>query len=47
MTNRIAIYLGAAIVIFLGVDFMLFDWHYTIFWARKFVELTEYIAFWR
>ncbi|MDP7149810.1 MAG: hypothetical protein QGI08_08670 [Paracoccaceae bacterium] len=47
MTNTLSLYLGAAILIALGVDFLLFDWFYSIFWAKKFFEFTEYIAFWR
>ena len=47
MTNTLAIYFGAAIVIALGVDMLYFDWHYIVFWIKKLVELIDYIAIWR
>ena len=47
MTNALALYFGAAIAIALGADMVLFDWHYTIFWLKKLVELIDYIAIWR
>lgn len=47
MTNTLSLYLAGLILIALGVDFLLFDWHYSLFWAKKFLEFTEYIAFWR
>ena len=47
MTNSLAVYLGILIIAALGVDYALFDWGYYIFWIKKLMELTEYIAFWR
>ncbi len=47
MTNQIAIFLGALILIGLGVDYYYFDWSNTIFLARKLVDFIEWLAFWR
>lgn len=47
MTNQLAIILGAVIVIALGIDFVLFGAEGSLFLAKKLMELTEYIAFWR
>lgn len=47
MTNSLALYFGAILVIAVGVDMLYFDWYYTIFWTKKLVELIEYIAIWR
>lgn len=47
MTNTLALLLGAAILIALGVDYAVFDWGYSVFWAKKLFEFIEYIAFWR
>ncbi len=47
MTNQVAVALGILIVIALGVDGIIFDWTYTIFVGRKFVDLVEWVAFWR
>ncbi|WP_204355313.1 hypothetical protein [Roseovarius amoyensis] len=47
MTNQLAILLGAAIVIGLGVDWQYFDWANTIFLTRKLVDLIEWMQFWR
>ena len=47
MTNTLALFLGGAILIALGVDYVAFDFGYSIFWAKKLFEFAEYIAFWR
>jgi len=47
MTNQLAIILGLLIVLALGADMTLNSGEYSLFLAKKFMELTEYIAFWR
>jgi hypothetical protein len=47
ITNRIAIYLALAIIAFLLFDFLRYDWQMTVFLARKFLNLLDYIKFWR
>ena len=47
MTNTTSIGLGLLIMIGLVVDASLFDWSNTLFLARKFTDLVEWLAFWR
>lgn len=47
MTTRLAIYLIIVILVALGIDAVLFGWSYSLFLAKKFLELIEYVAFWR
>ena len=47
MTNSVAIVLGLIILGALGVDAMVFDWANSLFLARKFFDLIEWMAFWR
>lgn len=47
MTNQIAIGLGLLIAVFLGIDAMVYDWSNTLFLAKKFADLIEWLAFWR
>jgi len=47
MTNPVALALALAIAAFLTADAMLFDWSLSLFLARKFAELVEWLAFWR
>ncbi|WP_306154354.1 hypothetical protein [Roseovarius sp. MMSF_3281] len=47
MTNTTSIGLGLLIMIALGVDAAMFDWSNTLFVARKFTDLIEWMAFWR
>ena len=47
MTNQIAVFLGALILIGLGVDWLYNDLGSTLFMARKFAALIEWVAFWR
>lgn len=47
MTNQIAVALGLLIVIGLGIDWQMFGWENTLFLARKFTDLLEWLAFWR
>ena len=46
MTNRIALGLGAVILVFLALDYVLgLGW--SVFLGRKFLELIRLVAFWR
>ena len=47
MTNQLALILGALILLGLGTDILLLGGENFIFLAKKMMELTEYIAFWR
>jgi hypothetical protein len=47
MTNTIAIWLGLIITALLATDYVLYDWANTLFLLRKFMELIEWLAFWR
>jgi hypothetical protein len=47
MTNRIAAYLFVLIALAIGADFLLNDGLAVGFLARKFVELVEWVEFWR
>ena len=47
MTNQIAVGLGLLILVALGVDWQLYDWTNSLFLARKFTDLIEWVAFWR
>jgi len=47
MTNQIAIFLGALILIGLGIDWHYFGWDGTLFLARRLMELIEWLKFWR
>lgn len=46
MTNRVALGLGLFILGFLGLSILLgLDWH--IFIARRFLDLVDWMTFWR
>ncbi len=47
MTNRIALVLGLLILIALAVDIALVGTEHLVFLAKKFLELIEWVAFWR
>lgn len=47
MTNKLALYLGIIVIAALAVDAVLHGWFYSLFLAKKFVDLIEYLAFWR
>jgi BioD-like phosphotransacetylase family protein len=47
MNSRIALALGASIVLALGVDIAKNDMAGSIFVARKLLDLIDYLAFWR
>jgi hypothetical protein len=47
MTNRIAIALGALILIAIAADMLLFGNEHVIFLGKKMLQFMEWIAFWR
>ena len=47
MTNKLALFLGFLIVVGLILDFVYTDGTGTLFLARKFSDLIEWLAFWR
>ena len=47
MTNRIAIVLALIIIALVVLDWRMADWANSLFLARKFAELLEWVAFWR
>ena len=47
MTNKIALFLGALVLCGLVIDLLLYDMAGTLFLARKFIELIEWVKFWR
>lgn len=47
MTNRLALILGLLILIALAIDFALVGDAHVIFLAKKFMELLNWVAFWR
>ncbi|WP_411643567.1 hypothetical protein [Loktanella agnita] len=47
MTNTLAIILGIFIIGFIALDIFVIEADVLLFLARKFVALTEYLAFWR
>lgn len=47
MTNKIALFLGLMILGALMVDAVFYGWDSTVFLARKFVDLIEWLKFWR
>ena len=47
MTDQIAVFLGAAIITAIVGDMYFYDSAHLVFLGREFLELTEWIAFWR
>ncbi len=47
MTNTLAIWLGFLVIAALVADQIWLEGAGRLFLARKFLDLTEYIAFWR
>ncbi|MEM8979830.1 MAG: hypothetical protein AAGD04_10120 [Pseudomonadota bacterium] len=47
MTNKLALYLGLTVVALLIVDAVFFGMSNSKFLARRFLELIEWLAFWR
>jgi len=47
MTNTIAVYLGLVLLAAMGVDLWANDGAAMIFTGRKFLDLVDWVAFWR
>lgn len=47
MTNKIALYLGILIIVLISADLFIGDGGNLLFLSQKFIDLTEWIAFWR
>ncbi|UWQ13458.1 hypothetical protein K3556_10925 [Aliiroseovarius sp. M344] len=47
MTNQIALVLGILILVLVGADLLLADGSSLVFLSKKFLEFTEWLAFWR
>ncbi len=47
MTNGLAVICGLVIIGLLGYDYYQYDMGYSLFLARKFLELNEWLKFWR
>lgn len=47
MTNAIALFIGLCLAAAIGLDLTLNDGAALFFLARKFVDLVEWVAFWR
>ena len=47
MTNRVALYLGAILIILIVMDILLFGTEHMIFLGKKLADLIEWMAFWR
>lgn len=46
MTTRLAIILGLVIAGFFALD-LTFGWGWTLFLSRRFVDLVDWVIFWR
>lgn len=47
MTNQIALWLGLGLIICIGADFALTGGETLIFLAREFLNLMDWVEFWR
>jgi hypothetical protein len=47
MTNGLAVFLAVCIAGFLALDAALWDWQVSLFLARRFADLLNWLAFWR
>jgi hypothetical protein len=47
MTNRLAIWLVLLLAAFVALDHFVLGWGAPVYLGRKFMELIQYIAFWR
>jgi hypothetical protein len=47
MTNGLAIFLAICIAGFLTLDALIWDWELSLFLARRFAGLLNWLAFWR
>jgi hypothetical protein len=47
LTNSIALFLGICLALAIGADVLANDGAALVFLMRKFVDLVEWVAFWR
>lgn len=47
MTNRVALYLGLVLAAFILADLVLNSGDILLFLAKKFVDLMDWVEFWR
>ena len=47
MTDRIALWLAAVTILLVGADFVITGGASLLFLARKFLDLMDWVAFWR
>jgi hypothetical protein len=47
MTNTIALYLGIVIVVAIGLDIVVNDGTAVMFTVRKFLDMVDWVEFWR
>lgn len=47
MTNRIALFLAAVVLGIIAADLLVFHWGLALATGRRFIDLVEYLAFWR
>lgn len=47
MTNRIALVLGALLIVLIVLDVLLFGTEHIVFLSKKMFALIEWMAFWR
>jgi len=47
VTNRIAFWMAGGIALFLVIDWARFDMTLSLFLARRFIDLVDWVVFWR
>ena len=47
MTDHIALWLAAVLAVLIGADFVLTGGGTLVFLARRFLDLMDWVAFWR
>jgi len=47
LTDRIALWLAAVLILLIGADFVVTGGEILVFLARKFLDLMDWVAFWR
>lgn len=47
MTDRIAVWLAAAIIAVIAADLLYFGWNLHLFLGRKLAEAIDFLAVWR
>ncbi|MFD2175083.1 hypothetical protein [Rhodobacter lacus] len=47
MTDKIAIWIATIVVLFFGIDALVFDGFSAVFLAHRMLDLIDWVAFWR